>query len=47
MTTKEGSSITPKIFTDNEGKLPNDFVAVGNTTLYYEPQLEVPLFQLR
>jgi len=30
---------------DNEGKLPNDFIALGNSMLRYEHQLEVPIFQ--
>jgi len=30
---------------DNGGKLPNDFVALEDTTLHCEHQLEVPLFQ--
>jgi len=42
---REAPSITSKIFMDNEGKLPNDFVALEDTTLHCKRQLEVPLFQ--
>ena len=44
-TIREASSIASKIFIDNEGKLPNDFIALEDTTLYCEHQLEIPLFQ--
>ena len=44
-TIREAPSIASKIFTDNEGKLPNNFVALEDTTLHCELQLEVPLFQ--
>ena len=30
---------------DNEGKLPDDFVALKDTMIHCEHQLEVPLFQ--
>jgi len=38
-------SIPSKIFMDNKGKLPNNFVALEDTTFHCEHQLEVPLFQ--
>jgi len=44
-TIKEAPSIASKIFMDNKGKLPNDFIALENTRLHYEHQLEFPLFQ--
>jgi len=44
-TIREPPSITSKIFIDNKGKLPNDFIALEDTTLHCEHQLEVPLFQ--
>ena len=37
--------IASKIFMDNEGKLPDDFVSLKDTVLYHEHQREVPLFQ--
>ena len=40
----EAHSITSKIFMDKEGKLPNDFVALEDTMLPCEHQLEIPLF---
>jgi len=43
--TREALSVASKIFVDNEGKLPNDFAALEDTTLHCEQQLEVPLFQ--
>ena len=46
-TIREAPSIASKIFMDNKGKLPNDFVALEDTTLNCEHQLEVPLFHPR
>ena len=43
-TITEAPSITSKIFTDIEGKLPNDFIALEDIRLHCEHQLEVPLF---
>ena len=34
-----------KIFMHNKGKLLNEFIALDDTTLHCEHQLEVPLFQ--
>jgi len=34
-----------KIFTDNKGKLPNDFVTLEETTLHCEYQLDIRIFQ--
>jgi len=42
---REAPNVAYKIFIDNEGKLPIDFVAFKNNVLHCEHQLEVPLFQ--
>ena len=44
-TIEEAPSVVTKIFIDNEGKLPNNFIALEDNMLHCEYQLEVPLFQ--
>ena len=42
---EESPNVASKIFMDNKAKLPNDVIALEDSTIRYEHQLQVPPFQ--